>query len=309
MTPTNRRAFLKSATASALTAPLIAGMAQAAAETKLHVACNQFCWINMYRRADKDFNANLDAGLAEVKRSGMDGVETMLGDAASAERIVPLLKKHGLAMRSFYSSATLHDPATAEASIDRVFATAKKSKEMIDSQIVVVNPTPLKNQAKSDAQLAIQADAMTQLGERLAELGTTLAYHFHAPAWQHDGRDFHHVMTETDPKLVKLCLDTHWVYRGSGDNVQRVYEVIEQYGSRVAELHLRQSIDGVWTECMTDGDIDYRRVADSLKAKGVRPLLVLEQAVENGTPDTMDAVESHRRSRAYVEGVFSVFNS
>ena len=305
----SRRTFLKSFTASAMAAPMAAGLAQAATEAKLHIACNQFCWLNMYRRSGKDFNADLDAGFAQVKRSGIDGVETMLGDVAAAELMIPLLKKHGLAMRSFYSSATLHDPATRDENIERIVATAKKSKELIDSQIVVVNPTPLKGQAKSNAQLATQADAMTHLGERLAEFGTTLAYHFHAPAWQDNGREFHHVMTKTDPKRVKLCLDTHWVYRGSGNNAQRVYEVMERYATRVAELHLRQSTDGVWTECMSDGDIDYRQVADGLNARGVRPLLVLEQAVEKGTPNTMDAIESHRRSRAYVEDVFAVFTT
>jgi inosose dehydratase len=131
-----------------------------------------------------------------------------------------------------------------------------------------------------------------------------LAYHFHAPAWQNDGREFHHVLTQTDPELVQLCLDTHWVYRGSGNNVAQVYEVVQRYGKRVAELHIRQSRDGVWTECLTDGDIDYRKVAAELKSQGIKPLLVLEQAVEKGTPNTMDAVESHRRSRAYVEEVF-----
>ena len=133
----------------------------------------------------------------------------------------------------------------------------------------------------------------------------TLAYHFHAPAWKDDGREFHHLMTQTDPELVKLCLDTHWVYRGSGNNVDRVYEVVERYGPRVAELHLRQSRDGVWTECMEDGDIDYKRVAAGLQMQGVKPLIVLEQAVEKGTPNTMDALESHRRSREYVERVFA----
>jgi inosose dehydratase len=251
----SRRTFLKSFTASAMAAPMAAGLAQAATEAKLHIACNQFCWLNMYRRSGKDFNADLDAGFAQVKRSGIDGVETMLGDVAAAELMIPLLKKHGLAMRSFYSSATLHDPATRDANIEHVVATAKRSKELIDSQIVVVNPTPLKGQAKSNAQLATQADAMTSLGERLAEFGTTLAYHFHAPAWQDNGREFHHVMTKTD------------------------------------------------------GDIDYRQVADGLNARGVRPLLVLEQAVEKGTPNTMDAIESHRRSRAYVEDVFAAFTT
>ena len=86
---------------------------------------------------------------------------------------------------------------------------------------------------------------------------------------------------------------------------QRVYEVVELYGSRVAELHIRQSQGGVWTEYFKEGDIDHVKVADGLKRHGVRPLLVLEQAVEEGTPNTMDAVESHRRSRAYVEEVFA----
>jgi len=275
-----------------------------AAETKVHVACNHFCWINMYRRQGKNFNADLDAGFAEVKRSGMNGLEAMLGDAASAERIVPLLKKHGLAMRSYYTGATLHDPTAADASIERVFATAAKAKELIDLRIVVVNPTPLRGQEKTDSQLATQAESMTRLGGRLAEQGMTLAYHFHSPAWRNEGREFHNVMTETDPKLVQLCLDTHWVYRGSGNNAARVYEVVERYGKRVAELHIRQSKDGVWTEYLTNGDIDYVRVADGLKEQGVKPLLVLEQAVEKGTPKTIDAVESHRRSRTYVEKVF-----
>jgi inosose dehydratase len=304
MAAITRRRFLEGAAATALAAPLAARSAAAEA-AKLHVACNQFCWINMYRRANRNFNADLDAGFAAVKRSGMDGLEAMLGDPASAERVVPLLEKHGLAMRSFYTGATLHDAASVEANVERVVATAAKAKERIDLRIVVVNPTPLRGEAKSDAQLETQAEGMTQLGRRLAEHGVTLAYHFHSPAWQDDGREFHHVMNESDPKRVMLCLDTHWVYRGSGNDVEQVYEVVERYGQRVAELHLRQSRDGVWTEYFTEGDIDYRKVAAGLEAQDVRPLLVLEQAVEQGTPDTMDAVESHRRSRAYVEEVFA----
>lgn len=303
MTATTRRRFLQTATATTLAAPMLARTVLAA-EPKLYIACNQFCWINMYGRHGKNFNADLDAGLAEVKRSGMDGLEAMLGSPAAAEQMIPLLKKHGLEMRSFYSGATLHDPAAADASIEQVAATAAKAKELIDVRICVVNPSPLGGKEKTDEQLATQAKAMTRLGAALAEHGVTLAYHFHAPAWKSQGREFYNMMDQTDPKLVQLCLDTHWVYRGSGNNADRVYEVVDRYGSRVAELHLRQSKDGIWTETMTDGDIDYVKVAADLKKQGVKPLLVLEQAVEKGTPDTMDALESHRRSRAYVEKVF-----
>lgn len=302
MTQATRRSFLRTATATAITAPLF-GHAAFAADSKLHVACNQFCWINMYRRQGKDFNGNLDAGLAEVKKSGMDGLETMLGSPAAADQMIPLLKKHGLEMRSFYTGATVHDPATVDANIEKVVATAAKAKEQIDVRICVVNPTPLKEE-KSDEQLETQAKGMTKLGAALAEQGIKLAYHFHAPAWRSDGREFHHLMNETDPKFMHLCLDTHWVYRGAGNNVEKVYEVVERYGKRVAELHLRQSKDGIWTEFFTEGDIDHAKVAAGLKAQGMKPLIVLEQAVEKGTPNTMDALESHRLSRAYVEEVF-----
>lgn len=309
MSRINRRQFVKASAAATLITP-VAGKLARGSEPRLHVACNQFCWINMYRREGKDFNADLDAGLAKVKQSGMDGLEAMLGAPASANQMIPLLKKNGLAMRSYYTGALLYDPAKVETSIAQVVATAKKAKELIDVRIVVVNPTPLHGEGKTDSQLKTQAAAMTQLGGRLAELGMTLAYHFHAPAWQNDGREFHHVMTQTDPELVQLCLDTHWVYRGSGNNAARVYEIVEKYGTRVAELHIRQSKKDIWTECLTDGDIDYRKVGKGLKAQGVQPLLVLEQAVEKGTPNTMNASESHRRSRAYVEEVFSrLFNA
>ena len=302
MKATTRRRFLRTATAAAITAPLL-GRSVFAADSKLHVACNQFCWINMYRRQGKDFNANLDTGLAEVKKSGMDGLETMLGSPAAADQMIPLLKKHGLEMRSFYTGATLHDPAAVDADIKRVVDTAAKAKELIDVRIVVVNPKPLKEE-KTDAQLETQAKGMTDLGAALAEHGIKLAYHFHAPAWRSDGREFYHLMNETDPKCMHLCLDTHWVYRGAGNNVDKVYEVVEKYGPRVAELHLRQSKGGIWTEFFTDGDIDHAKVAAGLKAHGIQPHIVLEQAVEKGTPNTMDALESHRRSRAYVEKLF-----
>lgn len=303
MPRTTRRRFLQTAAATVITVPLV-GRTASADESGLHVACNQFCWINMYRRHGKDFNANLDAGLAEVKKSGMDGLETMLGSLDAADQMIPLLKKHDLEMRSFYTGATLYDPEVVEATIKKVVDTAAKAKEQIDVRICVVNPAPLRGKEKSDEQLETQAKAMTRLGAALADHGIVLAYHFHAPAWKSDGREFYHLMNETDPKFMKLCLDTHWVYRGSGNNVDKVYEVVERYGNRVAELHLRQSKDGIWTETLCDGDIDHTKVAEGLKAQGVKPHLVLEQAVEKGTPDTMDALESHRRSRAYVEKVF-----
>ena len=86
-----------------------------------------------------------------------------------------------------------------------------------------------------------------------------------------------------------------------------MFDVVRLYGARITELHLRQSVNGVWSEALGDGDVDYPALGKRLLEIGVKPHLVLEQAPEKGTPETMDAVESHRRSLEYARRVFAGF--
>jgi inosose dehydratase len=111
----------------------------------------------------------------------------------------------------------------------------------------------------------------------------------------------------TDPKLLSLCLDAHWVYRGAGNSQLALLDVVKLYGSRIIEVHLRQSTENVWAETFGEGDIDYRAVASQLIRIGVKPHLVLEVAVEEGTPKTLDPVEAHRQSSEYARKVFAGF--
>ena len=59
----------------------------------------------------------------------------------------------------------------------------------------------------------------------------------------------------TDPEHVTLCLDAHWICRGAGNSAVALFDVVKLYGPRVTELHLRQSVDNVWTEALSEGDI------------------------------------------------------
>ncbi|MCJ7673530.1 MAG: hypothetical protein MUO33_00075, partial [Sedimentisphaerales bacterium] len=120
-------------------------------------------------------------------------------------------------------------------------------------------------------------------------------------------REFHHMMVGTDPACVTLCLDAHWIYRGAGNSAVALFDVLKLYGSRVTELHLRQSKDNIWTETFGDGDIDYPALAKYLLDIGVRPHLVLEQAVEAGSPKTVDPVEAIRGSSQYARRIFAEF--
>ena len=286
-----------------------AGAGERRQRGKLHVACNSYSWLVFYRREDRNLNAELDAALGELAASGLDGYEPGANNPQELDRLDVLLKKHGVEMRSLYVNSVLHESEKAERSIESVLAIASKAKTL-GTKIIVTNPSPIAwggAQNKDDAQLKTQAAALDKLGRELKAIGLTLAYHNHDIELRNAAREFHHMMIGTDPAYVTLCLDAHWVYRGAGNSQVALFDVVKLYGSRVTELHLRQSKDGVWTETMCDGDIDYRALARKLLDIDVRPHIVLEQAVEKGTPKTMTTLKAFRKSSRYTRDVFAAF--
>jgi inosose dehydratase len=307
----SRREFLRDMvlTTGVAVVPGVVKAAAPAAADKLHVACNQYSWTVFYQRQGKDFNQALDAGLADVAASGLDGFEPGVAGLEQIGQIVPLLKKHGLEMRSLYVNSTLHEPEQVDKSMGEVLAAAEQARAA-GTRIIVTNPSPIRwggPENKTDEQLRIQAQALNRLGARLRQMGLTLAYHNHDMELRHAAREFHHMMLATDLENVTLCLDAHWIYRGSGNSQVALFDVVRLYGARVSELHLRQSQNGIWTEVFGPGDIDYARLARELQTQNVRPLLVLEQAIEAGSPNTTPPVEAFQRSTAYVRQLFAPF--
>ncbi len=307
-----RREFLSDAvvkTGALAVSPILLSSAARARSEGLHVACNSYSWSVFYGREGRDFNKALDTGLADVAASGLDGFEPGAGNPGEIDRLAPLLEKHKLQMRSLYVNSLLHEPDKAQASIATVLAVAKRAK-LAGTRIIVTNPSPIAwggAQNKSDDQLKVQARALNELGAKLKDMGLVLAYHNHDIEMRQAAREFHHMMVGTDPANVTLCLDSHWVYRGAGNSQVALFDILELYGSRITELHLRQSHQGVWAETFGAGDIDYGRLAGRLGELGIRPHIVLEQAVEKGTPHTMKPVEAFRKSTQVVRRLFADF--
>jgi inosose dehydratase len=259
----------------------------------------------MRGRDQKRPNLPLKEELAELAASGINGLEAGLQSVEQADALARPLAKQGLLMRSAYIGSDLRDPARAEKEIAQIVTLAKHAKTL-GTKIIVTNPNPLPNRrGKTDAELQAQAEGLNRLGRQLADLGLTLAYHNHDVELDHAAREFHHMMLGTDPACLSLCLDAHWVYRGAGHSQVALFDIVRLYGSRVVELHLRQSKNHVWCEAFGDGDIDYRSLWKRLVAIGVKPLLVLEQGPEQGTPQTLEVAEAHRRSCRYAKEIFS----
>ncbi|WP_019990183.1 sugar phosphate isomerase/epimerase family protein [Rudanella lutea] len=304
--PTPRRAFLK--TLSGLAgAALLPGQASFGAPAVPHLSCNSYTWNTFYNRDKKVWMADPDASLTEYVASGLTDYEPSLNTPDEVAKLAPYLRRYSLLMRSIYVNSSLHEAADAPASIQKAVAIAEAAKAL-GTRIVVTNPNPLKwgsADNKTDAQLTEQARNLDRLGAALRDRGLTLAYHTHDPEFRAGAREFYHMMLHTNPRHVAFCLDAHWVYRGTGNSQVALFDIVKQFGSRIVELHIRQSKGGIWQETFTDGDIDYRRLTHDLKALRVRPHLVLEQCLEAQTPHTLSAVDAHRQDLRYAREVFA----
>ena len=298
----NRRSFLQNTALASALLPYIPEPLWA----DLHLACNLYTWQSFYRREGRDFNENLDAGLEAVAASGVNGVEPLLNSMGQIAELAVAIDKHGLEMRSIYVNSKLHILEEVRATLDNVLAIAERCK-LLGTHIVVTNPSPIRwggSEDKTDEQLRIQAAALDKLGESLRKRDMVLAYHTHDSEFRNNAKEFHYMMHHTSPDNVTFCLDVHWVYRGSGNSIPALFDVIDTYGDRVTELHIRQSQNNIWSETFGGGDIDYARVLSMLAEKKVKPFLVLEQAVEQGSPRTMSALDAHRLSQQEVRRVF-----
>ena len=266
-------------------------------ETRLHVAVNQYTCTHVYKREDIDFWTRLD----EIKSAGIDGFEATFGSAGDVAAIGQRLADHGLMMRSIYAGGNLHDENVAEEEIARLLKIGENAKPF-GTEILVINPAVKRE--KSDAELILQSKNMDILGAGLKKMGISLALHYHTSELEFGGREFHHLLCGTDPKNVSLCFEQHWSYRACGNSQVAVFDHQKLYGDRSVEVHLRQSINNVWSETFGEGDIDTVRLAAGFKKLIKMPHVVIEQAPEKGTPKTMSPVEVLRQSANYVRKVF-----
>lgn len=304
MTPDRRQFLHLLAGASAATA--LSSASEAFAPYPTPISVSAYNWVTFYGRDNKNWGEDLDACIAEVAKTGIKAYEPSFTSAEEVRKLGSVLKKHQLAMPSAYVNSVLHKKEEAAQSITTVLAIADEAKKW-GVKILVTNPTPIRwggDEVKTDAELQEQAANLDRLGAALRQKGITLAYHTHDVEMKAGAREFHHMFLATSPANVAFCFDVHWVYRGSQNSQIAVFDVLKLYGKRVIELHLRQSVDGVWSETFGEGDIDYRRFAAELKKLKLQPQLVVEQCVEGKSPQTMDAVAAHVRDLKGVKEVF-----
>jgi inosose dehydratase len=245
--------------------------------------------------------------MAEAAAAGIEYWEPFLRGAGDLEARLATAERAGLGIRSAYFGARMHEKTAADEARRHLVAIATEARGTTLSTIVA-NPDPIRwggLEDKTDAQLAYQAGVLAEFGAILHEASLTLCYHTHDAEMRQAAREFHHMLLATPSGTVRLALDAHWVWRGAGNSMLALLDIVRLYGARIGLVHLRQSRDGIWAETVEGGDIDYRALAAAIADAGVRPLLTIEHAVEAGTASTLSEREAHRRSAHYIRELFA----
>jgi inosose dehydratase len=261
-----------------------------------------YVWTQAFQKEKISLGDGLERMFAASQRAGYNRIELM--DAFLTPKLrghtAELVRQYDFTVPVVYQGGIFHEQEAAERSIAQILITADAARDL-DAEWINTNCDPKPGrERKSDSELATEARYLNRLGQRLKERGMRLMLHEHDPDMADEAREWRSNLHHTDPKLMWMCVDVHWVYRGKQDPM----DLLREAGRRVAGLHVRNSINGVWTESFGEGDVDYHAVAKFLQGIGYHGLIAVELAYENGTNPTRQLEEDLRISREYAEKIF-----
>lgn len=303
----HRRRFLTTTGLAAATAALApfhgaaAEQAVSAAPAPVRVGSQLYGWGQYYARSGKKLDDHLDEVLMALRDAGYDYAEGTLnvGQPDENARFAARLRARQLRPVSLYTGGALHDLETSKSQVERL-ATAAQAAYQAGFGILNINPDSI-GRPKTNAELIVQAEALTELGVALRKIGMKLGVHHHTPEFANEAAEYHSNFRRVPKDVLGFCYDVHWVFRGGGIRPQ---ECLPQYGDRVVSWHLRQSREKIWWEDLDTGDLDYGFVARYAREHRLPANYTVELALEDGTRITRTVVENHARSRTFLRRVF-----
>ncbi len=251
---------------------------------------------------DKD----LPAYLAEVAVAGFSAVEMRLdkffATKESTEAMAVAMRVNARRMHTALAEAALDDQATVSQTMINITACADRAKPR-DLEFQGVCLVPLAGErARGEEDVKAAVDRLLVLASSLKRRGLWLAIHNDIRESMDGGRLLRALLDQTASSEIGLSLDVEWLCRGGGDPLA----LLKQYGPRLRTLHLRQSKDSVWTQELTDGEVDYRAIDKACRTLRNEIHLVVELNHMQATLQTRRPVDALKNSRQYVRRVFAV---
>jgi len=225
----SRRSFLAGAAAVAAGIPR-AAFAYAGGAPGIRFGYTAMTWSKEERQAIDDIAA-----------TGFAGIQFRI-DATTEFRpdeLRTILQEHKLTFVALSSGEIAIDPTTQAETIAKHTANAKYVHDAGGLCIQVLDqlkPYPRTVTSEECKQLG---KLLTEIGKRTADLGVPLAYHNHLNTIGEHPANLDAVLDASDPKYVKLLLDTAHSLAGGGDPAA----AIRKYHERIFLVHLKDVVD------------------------------------------------------------------
>jgi sugar phosphate isomerase/epimerase len=266
-TPTRRR-WMKNIACAALTAPhLFANVrpnVQLGAQT------------NAWPVDPANFGSFL-AALGAIQRLGFRGFETGYRNLQTVSNRLPQAKDQisvtGLIFFGVHIFLPNYDSETRIAPASLYEGVAKTGKAL-GAQRLILSGAP----AAPGAETAAKAAALNRAGAYVKGLGLTLAYHNHAPEFEHDGREMDDLIAHTDPEKVEFLLDVGHAARAGADLSEFIYENHD----RIIGLHFRDTKDGREVP-LGQGDLPLAEIAEQLRKRNWHGWALAEEERRDGS--------------------------
>jgi len=238
----------------------------------------------------------LDQIFGDFKRAGIEAIELMhnafphedfvekAGEASAKHKLPVIGASYGAAMwdRS-QQSATLEN---AEMVIEKL---AKLGGRTFGTSVGDAG------RKKTPAELDVQAETIEKISAMGQKHKIVLNLHNHIYEVKDDEYDLKGTLARFPG--AKLGPDLDWL-KGAGVDPAGF---IRRYGKRIVYAHLRdRKADGVWSEAMGEGAIDYAEIARAFREVNFQGDVAIELAHPQGFKPTRPLWESFRISREYV---------
>jgi inosose dehydratase len=150
-----------------------------------------------------------------------------------------LLAQHRLTFVALSSGEVSIDPAVETETIATHVAHARFVRDAGGLYLQVLDELkPYPRTVKPD-ECEQLGKLLTEIGRRTADVGIPLGYHNHMNTISEHPANLERVLAASDPKYVKLELDTAHFVAGGGDPAR----AIEKYRDRLLFLHLKDVVD------------------------------------------------------------------
>lgn len=247
---------------------------------------------------DWDCTPILDQVFSDFSYAGIDGVEMMESNLRHDDivvRVGELIEKYKVPVTGSSYFGDMWDAQQHQRILEDAEMVLERLRQLGGRTfgITVGDAGRVKTEKELDAQADLLKKIMTVCDQNEVEPNI----HNHTFEVENDLHDLKGILARVPE--IKLGPDLNWLVRGGVDPVW----FIRTYGKQMVYMHIRdQTADGVWTEAVGEGVIDFPAIADALREVNFSGRAAIELAFDK--PPEREVRENWKMSREYVRKVF-----